>query len=354
MQLMKNNPFSIFNTKVSAELINSIGSRIGQAFSKEFHLDIYTTTNIFVNAMAYVYAGSSAEAYANAIASVSFQVLRNYNFLNSYNVFLLANTAANIISRNVSLGFGIDINMDGMYNVFDDNEYSSNVGSRINSNIGAEFGTATRIGAGLGFNARLGDGQRLNAGLGAEIGFNTGLGVGVNGAVGAGLNAGLGLGVNGNAKVGAGTRAGLRLGARLNSGPELGAEVNSAIGVGINSGSTLGAGFGAGLNAGVGIEADVNASLGIGADVNAGLELAAELNAGLGLEAGLNVGAEAGAGLGVGVKIGTSAGGANANNSLPEVIASFKQRLRSELLKDKVFKTVFSEPIPASAVSSLF
>ncbi|GFS66293.1 spidroin 2A variant 1 [Trichonephila inaurata madagascariensis] len=373
MQLMKNNAFRLlFSTQVSADLINSIGSRIGQAFAREFQLDAYTTTNAFVNAMAYVYAGSSAEAYANAIASASFQVLMNYNILNSYNAFSLANTAANIISRSMS-GAGVDFSMDDMYDVFDDDDYTSNVGSRINSNIGAGFGTAAGLGAGLG----------LNAGLGAGLGLNAGLGAGVNGAVGAGLNAGLGLGANVNADVGVGARAGLGvgLGAGLNAGLGLGAGVNSGLGVGINSGLTLGAGvtsglalgallngkaglgvgvkaglgLGADVNAGLGIGADVNAGLGIGADVNAGLGLAAGLNAGLGVDAGLNVGADVnvGAGLGVGVKVGTGAGGANANISLPEAIASFKQRLGPELLKDKVFKTVFSDSIPAAAVSSL-
>ncbi|PRD34368.1 UNVERIFIED_CONTAM: spidroin protein Sp-1339 [Trichonephila clavipes] len=437
MQLMKNNAFRLlFSTPVSADLINSIGSRIGQAFAREFQLDAYTTTNAFVNAMAYVYAGSSAEAYANAIASASFQVLMNYNILNSYNAFSLANTAANIISRSMS-GAGVDFSMDDMYDVFDDDDYTSNVGSRINSNIGAGFGTAAGLeaglglnaglgaglglnaglgaglglnaglgaglglnaglgaglglnaglGAGLGLNAGLGAGLGLNAGLGAGLGLNAGLGAGVNGAVGAGLNAGLGLGANVNADVGVGARAGLGVG--LGAGLNAGLGLNSGLGVGINSGLTLGAGVTSGLalgallngkaglgvgvnaglgagvnaglglgvdvNAGLGIGADVNAGLGIGADVNAGLGLAAGLNAGLGLDAGLNVGADVnvGAGLGVGVKVGAGAGGANASISLPEAIASFKQRLGPELLKDKVFKTVFSDSIPAAAVSSL-
>ncbi|GFQ83932.1 spidroin 2A variant 1 [Trichonephila clavata] len=418
MQLMKNNAFRLlFNTQVSADLINSIGTRIGQAFAKEFQLDAYTTTNAFVNAMAYVYAGSSAEAYANAIASASFQVLMNYNILNSYNAFSLANTVANIISRSMSLGAGVDFSMDDMYDAFDDDDYASNVGSRINSNIGAGFGTAAGLGAGLGLNAGLGAGLGLNAGLGAGaglglnaglgaglglnaglgaglglnaglgagLGLNAGLGAGVNGAVGAGLNAGLGLGANVNADVDVGARAGLEvgLGAGLNAG--LGLGLNSGLGVGINSGLTLGAGvtsglalgallngrqgLGVGVNAGLGLGVDVNAGLGIGADVNAGLGIGADVKAGLGigadvkaglglaagLNAGLNVGADvnAGAGLGVGVKIGTGAGGANANVSLPEAIASFKQRLGPELLKDKVFKTVFSDSIPTAAVSSL-
>ncbi|GBN27898.1 hypothetical protein AVEN_17793-1 [Araneus ventricosus] len=135
-------------------------------------------------------------------------------------------------------------------------------------------------------------------------------------------------------------------GAGIGSG--VGGGLRRGVGIGWAGGLGLGASLGAGLGGGLGLGAGIGA--GLGAGVNAGLDV----GAGLGLGAGVGVGAGLGIGAGVDVGAGLDVG-ANVNGTLtPEdAMVLFQQRLKKDLLRNRYFRSVFSDSIPTAAVSNI-
>ncbi|KFM79435.1 hypothetical protein X975_06812, partial [Stegodyphus mimosarum] len=137
----------------------------------------------------------------------------------------------------------------------------------------------------------------------------------------------------------------------------------NAYGGNVDVGAAVGAGTGLGLDlgAGLGLGFDVGAGLGLGLDVGTGLGLG--VGAGIGQRAGIGLGVNAGADVGVGANLGIGIRGEPAANTqidtvdvsvdLLGIIPVFQEKLSKLILRNKYFRSIFSDSIPPTAFSSV-
>ncbi|XP_035216376.1 uncharacterized protein LOC118189813 [Stegodyphus dumicola] len=415
-QLMNSMAFrSIFDGRATPDFIINVGRNIAQGIALELRLqDVSSVINFIANTLSSVYPGAGPEEYASAIADSILQIMLTNNILSGNNPMAFAGRLANIIDNALSLnlsagpsfdnfgsvgGFNFDLGLDSDVNV--DGGLGINLGTTLGAgldtgvgvgiprgfglNDAAGVGLGLNVGTGLGLNA--GGRQKTKPGLGIGLGLDAGKGIGLGVNAGTGANVGLGLNVGGGGGQWKTNEAGIGLGLNLGAGGEQGRNGGKGKGIGLNLnagggqgrknenglglGLNLGAGGGGGRNIrkglGVGLNLDAGGrnnrkGLGVGLNLGAGGGQGRKGSSGLGV--GLNLGAGIGnsqndngnGGIGIGVDVGLGLG--NSDNDLisldlSDIIQIFQERLAVRLLRNRYFRSIFSDAIPPSVLNSV-
>ncbi|KFM77639.1 hypothetical protein X975_10659, partial [Stegodyphus mimosarum] len=361
-------------------------------------LQIMLTNNILTGNNPLTFAGRLASIIDNAL-SLNLSAgasLDNFGSVGGFNFDLGFDSDVNVddglgINLGTTLGAGLDTGVGIARGLVLNDAAGVGLGLNVGTGIGlngARQKTKTGLGIGLGLDAGKGIGLGLNAGTGTNLGL--GLNVGGGGGQRTNNEAGVGFGLNVGAGGGQGKNGGSRVGLGLNlgAGVEKGRNSGKGKGIGLNliAGGGQGRkdenGLGLGLNLGVGGGRNSRKGLGIGLNLDTGGRQGKNSRKGLGV--GLNLGAGGGqgrrgsSGLGVGLNLGAGRGNSQNDNGnggigigvdvglglgnsgndlisldLTDIIQIFQDRLAVRLLRNRYFRSIFSDSIPPSVLNSV-